>query len=58
MQKNIIGIINGDYSVVTEYFTNVALGKYMWFVPCLISVEIFYAISKKLKVEKVIVWGG
>lgn len=56
--KNVRGLVGGDMSVVAGWWQNVLLGHAMWFIPCLISVEILYALAKKLKAENCLVWGG
>ena len=56
--KNIRGLVGGDMSVVADRWHDVLMGHALWFIPCLISVEILYALAQKLKAENYIVWGG
>ena len=56
--KNIRGLVGGDMSVVADRWHDVLMGHALWFIPCLISVEILYALAQKLKAEDCLVWGG
>ena len=56
--NNLKGLFNGNFQVVFDYWRDVVEGRFAWFVPCLISVEIIYAISVKYKIQRYVVVGG
>jgi len=55
---NLSALLKGDFSLVVDWWKNILLGHYAWFVPCLVCVECLYSLSAKAKVEGLVCWGG
>ena len=57
--NNISDFISQPYEELVSLTKNILLGYEAWFIPCLISTEIVYAISLRLKINGIVAfWGG